>query len=307
MNISHESNFWGFNLRDQQWKIVLSFLLSPEFTKIFLQVLLVIPPAFSSNTQVTQPLWIPRTSQLLQKNGVKNYHRHQWQLPVICSNGWWCCFMPGIRRPTPPELLRSALLEPPSPRDANPSPSVVMQKLPSQRREARVASTQCQQCPGRAESVAPRRERFVPSLFPVCFQARSSRWHCPLCLAPSGLPLGAPPRTEHRPQGQRAQPGTRLGSSPAKENTRLNTVLMYSIAATVCSGCSWAGFKCSCTGTPQRGWSRDGWPALLVYPWQAVGGHLWRRIISPYQNWMLTGRRSKAEGSARKKNRKLVG
>lgn len=31
----------------------------------------------------------------------------------------------------------------------------------------------------------------------------------------------------------------------------------------------------------------------------SVSGHLWRRIIFLYQNWMSTGRRSKAEGSAR--------
>lgn len=117
---------------------------------------------------------MPSASQLLQENRLKNSHRHQWQLPVMCSSGRWCCFMQGIGSPH----LQSCcgVLHWSLPRHGAHPLQLSGDGKP--RQAARRGRAGSQAVPAVWQPLwgsAAGRSRFV-------FQERSSRWHCPLCL-----------------------------------------------------------------------------------------------------------------------------
>lgn len=228
---------------------------------------------------------------------INSYRKTGWRTPTdisdmpgICSSGWWCCFTQGILCPIPTELLRGSSLEPSSPRDTLPWPSAVMESLP---RGAEGQGRQAQSGSG----ARPCRERCGRGLFPGAEQQ---------------MALSAVPCAERAPGGTATHtqpcpspvPSTaRHCRQPARDAHPQRKIFISSLCSHTASQPHFPGLGSNHPAQllPGGGCTSHGWPALLLHPWQAVGGHRWRGIIFPYQNGMLTRRRSKAEGSARKK------
>lgn len=168
--------------------------------------------------------------------------------------------MQGISCPTPTELLRSSSLEPSLPRDTHPSPSVAMQNLHSQRREARLASAQSHQCPRRGRE----RHRSVPTTVETgLFSRRGAADGTVRCaLAPSGLPRGAPPETEPLP-GLSPMPARHSQKRACDAHPQGKILVSTPYSCTVPQPqfsvtAHGLGPKSLCTSTPQRRLSQ-GW------------------------------------------------